>query len=118
MKLTRSVVAVLGVLAIGGASAALARESQDRHQTEEAAVYEQVKLTLADAIAAAERQTGGRAVEAKLEKEHGVVAFEVEVMKDRAFQKVVIDAKSGQIVKAGGAPDRGDHQEDGENDDD
>jgi uncharacterized membrane protein YkoI len=114
MKLTRSVVAVLGVLAIGGASAALARES---HQTDEAAIYEQVKLTLADAIAAAERQTGGRAVEAKLENEHGVVAFEVEVMKDRAFQKVVIDAKSGQIVKAGAA-DRGDDEEDGENDDD
>jgi uncharacterized membrane protein YkoI len=113
MKLTRSVVVVLGVFAIGGASAALARES---HDTDEAAIYEQVKLTLADAIAAAERQTGGRAVEAKLEKEHGVVAFEVEVMKDRAFQKVVIDAKSGQIVKAG-APD-GDHEEDGENDDD
>ena len=114
MKLTRSVVAVLGVLAIGGASAALARES---HQTDEAAIYEQVKLTLGDAIAAAERQTGGRAVEAKLENEHGVVAFEVEVMKDRAFQKVVIDAKSGQIVKAGAAG-RGDDEEDGENDDD
>jgi uncharacterized membrane protein YkoI len=111
MKLTRSVVAVLGVLTIGGASAALARESQDRHETDEAAIYEQVKLTLADAIAAAERQTGGRAVEAKLEKEHGMVSFEVEVMKDRAFQKVVIDAKSGQVVKTG-APDRGDDEED------
>jgi uncharacterized membrane protein YkoI len=108
-------IVVVSVLAIAAATTAFAAESPKGSGADEAVAYGQVKMTLADAIALAERQTGGKAVEATLEQEHGTVSFEVEIMKDRAFQKVTIDARSGQVVST-----RADHdqEEDGEQDDD
>jgi uncharacterized membrane protein YkoI len=118
MNPRKMVVTVLSVLIAGGAAAALARESSgSRKDTDELAAYAQVKRTLAEAIATAESQTGGKAVEAKLEQENGTLAFEVEILKDGAFQKLVLDAKTGQVLKSNLA-DRGDDEEDGEQNDD
>jgi len=108
-------IVVVSVLAMAAATAALAGESRQGSEAHEAVAYEQVKMTLADAIALAERQTGGKAVEATLEQEHGTVSFEVEIMKDRAFQKVTIDARTGQVVSTKADHDQ---EEDGEQDDD
>src|ERR1700682_1185714 len=108
-------IVVVSVLAMAAATTAFAAESRQGSEADEAAPYEQVKMTLADEIALAERQTGGKAVEATLEQEHGTVSFEVESMKDRAFRKVTIDARTGQVVTSNA--DR-DHEEDGEQDDD
>jgi uncharacterized membrane protein YkoI len=117
MNPRKIVVTALSVLIAGGAATAFARESRNSKKTDEVAAYAQVKRTLAEAIATAEGQTGGRAVEAKLEQEHGTLAFEVEILKDGAFQKVVLDAKTGQVLKSALA-DRGDDEEDGEQNDD
>ena len=108
-------IVVVSVLAVAAATTAFAAESRRGGEAHEAVAYEQVKMTLADAIALAERQTGGKAVEATLEQEHGTVSFEVEIMKDRAFQKVTIDARTGQVVSAKADHDQ---EEDGEQDDD
>jgi uncharacterized membrane protein YkoI len=108
-------IVVVSVLAMAAATTAFAAESRQGSEADEVVAYEQVKMTLADAIALAERQTGGKAVEATLEQEHGTVSFEVEIMKDRAFRKVTIDARTGQVVSSNA--DR-DHEEDGEQDDD
>jgi len=62
---------VVSALAIAASTAAFAARSRDGNEADEAVAYEQVKMTLADAIGLAERQTGGKAVEAKLEQEHG-----------------------------------------------
>jgi uncharacterized membrane protein YkoI len=97
----------------GSYAGTAARQVASRHK----AAYAQVKRTLAEAIATAESQTGGSAVEAKLEQEHGTLAFEVEILKDGAFQKLVLDAKTGQVLKSNLA-DRGDDEEDGEQNDD
>ena len=107
-------IVVVSVLAMAAATTAFAAESRQGSEAHEAVAYEQVKMTLADAIALAERQTGGKAVEATLEQEHGTVSFEVEIMKDRAFRKVTIDARTGQVVSSNA--DR--EEEDGEQDDD
>src|SRR6267142_2074901 len=109
-------IVVVSVLAMAAATTAFAAESRQGSEAHEAVAYEQVKMTLADAIALAERQTGGKAVEATLEQEHGTVSFEVEIMKDRAFRKVTIDATTGQVVAS--KADRHDQEEDGEQDDD
>jgi len=109
-------IVVVSVLAMAAATTAFAAESRRGGEAHEAVAYEQVKMTLADAIALAERQTGGKAVEATLEQEHGTVSFEVEIMKDRAFRKVTIDATTGQVVAS--KADHRDQEEDGEQDDD
>jgi uncharacterized membrane protein YkoI len=44
-------------------------------------------LAAAQAIAAAENQVGGKAVETGIEDENGTVAFEVEVLKDGQRQR-------------------------------
>lgn len=76
-----------------------------------------VTVTLVQAITAAEHNTGGRAVRAKLENEHGALAYEVEVVspKNEVFD-VKVDAQSAQVLS--GKLDKNDHEEDEEDDDD
>lgn len=55
-------------------------------------------MTLAGAIEAAEKETGGRAVEAALKSQYGSALFEVRVVKDLAPQKVLVDLATGKVV--------------------
>lgn len=68
-------------------------------------------VTLASAIATAEKEIGGKAIEAAFESEDGKALFEVEVAKDKAVQKVMIDSASGKVVKVTAA-ENGEHSED------
>lgn len=67
-------------------------------------------VTLGTAVTTAEKNTGGRAVEANFENEDGKTRFEVEVAKDKAMHKVVIDAASGKVIKVLPAR-KGEHNE-------
>lgn len=86
-----------GVLAAGtlGAGAAYAKDNQ----TNEAAIMANAKITMAQAIATAEQQTGGKAVGSGIEDQDGTVFLEVQVLKANQRQKVLIDPQSGQVVK-------------------
>jgi len=55
-------------------------------------------VSLTQAIAAAEKQTGGRAVEAELERDHGNTYYEVKVVKDGWRNKVYVDAMDGRVL--------------------
>jgi uncharacterized membrane protein YkoI len=55
-------------------------------------------MTLAAAAATAERETGGRAVKAALEDQHGATVFKVTVVKDLVPQKVLVDPASGKVA--------------------
>ena len=101
-----------GALA-GAAYAKNGRESA----TDEAAIVASAKVTLAQAIAAAESQVGGKAVGSGIEDRNGTVAFEVEVLKDGQRHKVLIDPQSGQVVKSAVADNEHDGNGD-EHDDD
>jgi uncharacterized membrane protein YkoI len=68
-------------------------------------------VTLPTAVATAEKEIGGKAIQAAFESEDGQSQFEVHVAKDKAVHKVKIDAGSGQVVKVSAA-------ENGERDDD
>lgn len=68
-------------------------------------------VTLTTAVATAEHETGGKAIEARFENDDGKLRFEVETAKDKAVHKVRIDAASGKIVNVSTA-------EGGENDED
>ncbi len=57
-------------------------------------------MTLAAAVAAAERETGGRAVQASLKRLYGQTLFKVGVVKDLNLQEVLVDPVSGQVAAA------------------
>jgi uncharacterized membrane protein YkoI len=107
--------AMIAVMAVAGTAAAFAADgSKKRH---EGARDEQVEInavlkartSLVQAIAVAEKQTGGKAIESGLESENGVMAYEIEVANGTAIQKVLVNLDSGQVTKVV-APDAG-HEE-------
>jgi hypothetical protein len=67
--------------------------------TNDAAVMTNAKITLPQAIAAAENQTGGRAIGTGIEDQDGTIYLEVQVVKGNERQKVLVDPQSGQVVK-------------------
>ncbi len=109
MKRNKAVIVAM-VLALGTGTAAFARERGNDAVSDLA----QAKISLAQAITAAEQHVGGRATRAELENRKGKTAFEVEIVKDRAVSKVAVDAADGRVLAT--TADREDH--DGEHDDD
>lgn len=113
--LTATLAGVIASGAIGGSIAAYARNNEQA--TNEAAIMANAKITMAQAIATAEQQVGGRAVGTGIEDQDGTVYFEVQIVKDGGRQKVLVDPQSGKIVKTVTADNE--HNERGhENDDD
>ena len=55
-------------------------------------------MTLASAIDAAQKETGGKAVKAALKSQYGSTLFEVSVVKDWTTQKVVVDPATAKVV--------------------
>jgi uncharacterized membrane protein YkoI len=68
---------------------------------------QETSLTLSQAIAMAEHQTGGKAFDAGVNVDEGKPRVIVETNGTQGVQTVIIDAQSGQIVSAhaGGEPD-------------
>jgi len=79
---------------------AVANLFDDDRREDQAALarLEASPMTLATAIAAAERETGGRAVKAALKSKDGQTLFEVGVVKDSARHKVVVDPATGKVA--------------------
>ena len=64
-------------------------------------VLAKAKVSLTQAVGAAEAQAGGRATKAELESERGEVAYQVEVVTaDSKVFDVRIDAASGKVVSS------------------
>lgn len=83
----------------------------DREDREEFAKLASSPVTLTAAIATAEKEVDGKAIEAKFENEDDKPLFEVEVAKGKAMHKVMVDAASGNVIKVS-ATEHGDHKED------
>jgi uncharacterized membrane protein YkoI len=88
-----ALVGTMAAGALGPVSTAQARSDR------ESAIIADAKITMAQAIAAAENQVGGKAVETGIEDENGTAAFEVEVLKDGQRHTVLVDPQSGEVVK-------------------
>ena len=56
------------------------------------------KVTLTQAIATAEQQTGGKAYDAGVDVDHGKPRIVVETNGPHGVQSVTVDADSGQVV--------------------
>ena len=106
---------VLTALGIGSAGAVLARDNdRERHDQREAASLLSAKTSLTQAIAAAESQTQGKALDAGLENEDGSMRYEVRIVKDDATQLVLVAPDTGKVIKVMPADDGDDHGHAGE----
>ena len=74
------------------------------------------KVTLAQAIGAAEAQSGGKATKAELEGERGAVVYQVEVVTaDSKVFDVKVDAADGKVLSSKqDQADRGEHEDNDE----
>ncbi|MCP5315582.1 MAG: PepSY domain-containing protein [Chromatiaceae bacterium] len=89
--------AIAAALLIGatvGAAYALVAEQNDALGISEA------KVSLAQAIAAAEHDVGGRASRAEFEREPGKGLFQVEVVNGQTVMDVTVDASNGEVLSA------------------
>ena len=85
------------LLATGGlAGVALASSNENG----EAAALQGAKISLMQAIATAEQQTGGKAFDAGVDNEHGNVRIAVETNGPKGVQTVFVDPQSGQVIGA------------------
>ena len=92
-KLILTTIAVLAVAAIGSAYAAKSEEN-------DAAALAQAKISLTQAIAAAELHANGKAVRAELENENGTIVYGVEVLSGSKATDVKVDVRDGKILSA------------------
>ncbi len=107
--------AVLAASLAGGASLVSAHQTDDDDAQERAAL-QAAKITLSEAIAAAEKEVpGGTAIEAEVDSENGVTSYFVEIEKD-GVQRVRVDMQTGQALKV--AADDDDDDDDDDHDDD
>ena len=88
-----------GTIAAGVIGGAVYANERRETPINEAQIMATAKVTMAQAIAAAEQATAGKAVGSGIEDQGGTVRFEVTVLKDNARHKVLIDTQTGQIVK-------------------
>lgn len=96
-----SKIAAASVIALSLVAAGATAYAKERSETptDEARIVSQAKVSMSEAIAAAEKSTGGKAVGSGIEDQDGVVHFEVTILKDRTRQKVLVDTQTGQIAK-------------------
>jgi len=95
---TRLIVGLIGmsVWLLGGQMLA----AQDTHGTGDAALLKAlqgVKVSLADGLAASERE--GTPISGKIELEEGTLQLSVYTMKGDRFSEVIVDHTTGQVVK-------------------
>ena len=57
------------------------------------------QTTLAQAVAAAEREAGGRAIGAELERDDGRVLWDIELIRDGRSQAVKVNAADGTVLR-------------------
>lgn len=84
------------MLVVGSLTGAAYADDHDAGQ--EATALQGARTTLAEAIATAERQTGGQAYDAGVDKKGSQVRIVVETNGPKGVQTVSVDAQDGQVV--------------------
>lgn len=117
------IAAGLAVTGAGGAGLAIAASSEPGEHAQgregpeggddqqEARVLAGARISLAQAVQAAEARTGMKASEAGIDDEGGQPLFEVTVGEGQQEQKVLVDTQTGQVAQIRADAD-GDEQDD------
>ena len=91
-----ALLALAAALTAGPAAYASERDQDIRDK----AALDGTKMGLQQAIAAAEKQTGGQAVSADLQHERGTARFAVEVVGPQGVKTVLVDGLTGTVTAA------------------
>lgn len=99
---------IAGVLTAAAlATTAVYADRREGGEGNEAAALAQAKVSLVQAITAAEQHVNGKAARAELEDENGKLVYEVEVLAGNTFTDVKVDIATGQVMSAqADTPDR------------
>ena len=100
----------LAILLAAGPASGFAWAEKNENK-DDAGMLADAKITLQQAIATAETQTGGRATSADLRRKKGVVQIEVETAGPQGAKKVLVNAQTGQVT-ATKAADKDDEDND------
>jgi uncharacterized membrane protein YkoI len=109
---------VIALTLVAGTVTTLVYAAEAPSQAEQKAL-ENAQITLIDAIGRAEKQAGGKALEAMLENKDGTYVYEIHVVTDDGMSRLVIDPSSGEVLssdQAGDQDDDFDGDEDGDDD--
>ena len=122
MKTTKRLLAattagLIGLGAVTGAVIAADQKSDANQEKVENAAFMTAKVTLSDAVKAAEAKTSGRAIEAKLHYDNGILVYKLETLtSDGMEQDVKVDAmdatKVSILVEADNADDAAEKSDD------
>ena len=111
----RIVIPAVAAVAIGAGVAGGAIADTDKHGLDDdAKAMLAAKVTLADAIATAEKEAGGKAIDAGMDDQDGVRFIAVNVAEGEEVQTVLIDPQTGKVIKIGA---KDDDEEDGDQND-
>src|SRR5262249_47616316 len=98
-RLTAATIVTLAAAAIGGGAYAA------RSQEHDALAIANAKVSLTQAIAAAEQNVGGKAAKAAFEQANQKWVFEVEIVKDGKILEVKVDAETGNVISSAAEKD-------------
>jgi uncharacterized membrane protein YkoI len=108
--------ALAAALAFGGIAPVLAAEGTEANESQmnETQVLMNAKISIADAIRAAETEAKGKAVDSGLNDENGKASYQVEVlMPDGTRTDVFVDLETGKVISMAAA-DAGENGDGGE----
>ena len=88
----------MAIMTATAVNVAQAGESKEK-EAKELKLFSEAKISLSEAIKAAEHKVGGKAMEAELDDESNTVQFEIEVFKDGKIHEVIIDGITGKVLK-------------------
>lgn len=92
-------VALAALILLGGVALVSATDRDDDDDVQERAALQSAKITVSEAIAAAEKEVaGGKALEAEFEIINGTASYTIEIDKD-GVQTVLVDAATGNVLK-------------------
>lgn len=93
------VVAGAAALVVAGGGIALAQaQGYVGDDADEVAAVQRASISLAQAVTAAERGSGGRAIEASIESNWNTAAYEVTVFAENQLKEVHVDPQSGRVL--------------------
>jgi uncharacterized membrane protein YkoI len=79
-----------------------ADENKTEHENKaELAAFQNIKMTLGNAISAAEKHAGGKALDVSFEDKGGTPAYNVKTYQNNAVWEGKVDANSGQVIGQG-----------------
>jgi uncharacterized membrane protein YkoI len=104
--------AMLAMVMIIGTAANVVQAGESKEkEAKEIKHFNQAKITLTEAIKAAEQKTGGKAMEAEVDDDSNTVQFEIEVLKDGKIHEVMVDGISGKVLKVSLDDESGENNE-------